>query len=210
MGGPSIDDLTVSAKAFNGYAAADRSWARLRELTGRRVDLAVPGHRAALHEWLNAWGCRVRYPRPGEPPAFDEGVHAWWRDWGARLPGTGLAWLRDAEVDVLAAAYEALNATVVAPPPRARTLGPTAAAKALYAVTPAAAMPWDAAIAARLHGGRDAEAYRRHLRLGRAWARAVLDEAGTDEEALAAAVGRPGHSLAKLLDEWCYLAFTVG
>jgi hypothetical protein len=207
---PSLDDLRVSAKTFNGYANPDRSWARFCELTAPAVDLARAEHRAALHEWLNAWGCRVRYPRPEEPLAFDEGIAAWWAQWAARLPQAPLVDLDDGQVDELSAAFGALSATTVAPPPRGRTLGPTAAAKALYALVPAAAMPWDAAIAAKLHGARDAAAFGRHLRLGRQWARAVLDEAGSTEEDLAALVGRPGHSLAKLLDEYCYLAFTLG
>ena len=93
---------------------------------------------------------------------------------------------------------------------RARSLGPTAAAKLLYALRPHALMPWDAAIAQHLHGARDAAAYASHQRLGRDWARRLLAEAGLAEAELAAAFGQPGRSLAKMLDDYCYLVFTRG
>lgn len=68
-------------------------------------------------------------------------------------------------------------------------------------------MPWDAAIATRLHGGRDAAAFERHLRTGRAWARAALAESGLDEEALAAGSAGP-IPLAKVLDEYLYVTLS--
>ena len=42
---------------------------------GRRLD-RVPAHRDALLAWLNAWGCRIRTPRPGEPTPFQDSRRA--------------------------------------------------------------------------------------------------------------------------------------
>ena len=70
-------------------------------------------------------------------------------------------------------------------------------------------MPWDLAIAERLHGGRDATAFVAHLTLGREWARQLLQESGRDEAVLAAELGQPGASLARLLDQYCYVRFTL-
>jgi len=69
-------------------------------------------------------------------------------------------------------------------------------------------MPLDAAIATRLHGKRDSAAYGQHQRLGRTWATAIIAEAGGDEAAVPAMVGRPGMSLAKILDEYLYVTIT--
>lgn len=69
-------------------------------------------------------------------------------------------------------------------------------------------MPWDAAIAIRQYGARDAAAFATHLRTGRDWAVAVTQEAGTAEEAVPALVGRPTVSLAKLLDEYLWVVLT--
>ncbi|WP_328789623.1 MmcQ/YjbR family DNA-binding protein [Streptomyces sp. NBC_00273] len=200
---PSLAELRASAEVFNGFAGVDRSWQALREETGGALDLSLAAHRSALHRWLNSWGCRIRYPREGEPDAFGAGLAAWWgRHALAHAP---LARLTPREISRFAAAYEELAALPIG----RRSLGPTAAAKALYALRPDSVMPWDAAIAVRLHGVRDGAAFARHLELGRSWARTALEEGGgLDEAALCAEIGRPGVSLAKILDEHLYVTIT--
>lgn len=109
------------------------------------------------------------------------------------------------EIARFARAYEELAALPIG----RRSLGPTAASKALYALRPDSVMPWDAAIADRLHGVRDGAAFARHLETGRTWARAALAEAGgPDERTLCAGIGRAGVSLAKILDEHLYVTIT--
>ncbi len=202
---PGLAGLHATAEVFNGFPGVDRSWLALRAATGT-LDLSVPAHRDALHRWLNSWGCRIRYPREGEPDAFGAGLAAWWERHHA-LPDAPLAALGPREVSRLAKAYAELAAVPVG----RRSLGPTAASKALYALRPASVMPWDAAIADRLHGARDGAAFARHLRTGGAWARAVLAEAGgLHEAALCAELGRPEVSLAKILDEYLYVTITYG
>ncbi|MCX4748172.1 MmcQ/YjbR family DNA-binding protein [Kitasatospora sp. NBC_01287] len=205
--GPSLAQLRSAAAVFAGYGV-DSGWQRWAAATGSGSDLAAAEHRAALHRWLNSWGCRIRYPRPGEPDLFDAALAAWWTEHGASLPEQGVAIsnLTDHQISALATAYAELAALRVSP---ARTLGPTAAAKALYALRPAAVMPWDAAIATRLHGARDGAAFHRHLRCGRAWARAVLAESGLAEAELPAALGRPTVPLAKVLDDYLYVTITA-
>lgn len=207
---PGTAELRSTAAVFNGYANVDASWLRLLESTRPGLDLARGEHRTALLRWLNSWGCRIRYPREGEPDRYDEQLALWWRQYGATLPSVGLPELTDDQIDTLAAAFGALAAVQVSAGKATRTLGPTAGAKALYALRPQSVMPWDAAIAQSLHGTRDADAFGRHLRLGRSWAQAVLAEAATTQEALPELVGRPTVSLAKLLDEYLYLELTVG
>ena len=48
-----------------------------------------------------------------------------------------------------------------------------------------------------------------HLRLGRRWARDLLATSALDEEALLADLDRSGATLAKVLDEYCYLRYTA-
>jgi hypothetical protein len=202
---PTLDRLARSVEVFNGYANADRSWHEFVAQTAPGADLSRPQHRRLLHRWLNSWGCRIRYPRDGEPDLFDAAVAGWWAGFGATLPTGALRLAGDDDLATLGAAYAALAAAPAGP---GRTLGATAAAKALYALRPDTVMPWDAAIALALHGARDAAAYTRHLALGRAWAAALVVEAGVDDAALPALLGRPGVSLAKLLDEYTYVCIT--
>lgn len=206
---PNLADLRSTAAVFNGFANVDASWLRLADATRPTIDLSLAGHRTMLLRCLNSWGCRIRYPREGEPAPFDAAILAWWQSWGSALPKVSLALLEDPDIDAVAAAYAALTAVPVSAGRARRTLGPTAAAKALYALRPQAIMPWDAAIAARLYAGRDGTAFGRHLRLGRAWALAVIAEAGVGESEVPALVGRPAVSLAKVLDEYLYVTITM-
>ena len=209
---PDLQTLRAAVVAFGG--AGDRSWAALAEATAPALNPLRPVHRRALRIWLNAWGCRLRYPRAGEPDPFDLGLARWWRWRGAALVGSDgrLARLTDEQIGYAAECYADLAALPIALGNGARSLGPTAASKLLYALRPAALMPWDAAIAKHLHGARDSAAYARHLRLGRDWALRILAEGGgdeaKDEAALADALGQPGRTLAKMLDDYCYLEIT--
>lgn len=164
---------------------------------------------AAL-KWLNSWGCRIRYPRPGEPDVFGPALHEWTARWYKLLPApdTRLSDLTDDDIEPLGECYAGLCALGAGTPERPRTLGATAASKLLHGLRPYALVPWDEAIARKLHGARDAAAYTAHQRLNRDWARRVLAESGGDEEALANLYGCPGRPLSKMLDDYAYLTLT--
>ncbi|MET8102478.1 hypothetical protein ABZV29_39580 [Streptomyces sp. NPDC005236] len=210
--------LQAAVQRFAQYTRVDEIWEEYLSATGARPDLAESAHRKALLRWLNLAGCRIRYPKPGEPDPFDEGLTAWWHRRGADLPHRALAELTDAEIDALRDCFTELAAAPAALSPatgRVRALGPTAAAKALHALRPHTLMPWDEAIAGHLHGARDGAAYAAHQRLGRDWAAGLLTEAGLgtrvqDALAFADVLGRPSRPLPKMLDDYCYLAITVG
>jgi hypothetical protein len=209
-----VGGLRAAVSTFASSFGAGSGDSGLAVVTGEDVDLSLLDHRRALHRWLNAWGCRIRYARPGEPDLFDTGVAAWWSGRGADVASvTGsLSELTDDEIGRLGAAFEDLSSTPIARSTAGigRTMGATASAKALYALRPRAVMPWDLAIAERLHGGRDATAFVAHLRLGRDWASQLSRDTGWDEATLATELGQPGASLARLLDQYCYVRFTLG
>jgi hypothetical protein len=205
---PTLADLRETSALFTGLGDVDRATRELEEATRPRLDLALAAHGDALLLWLNAWGCRIRVPRPGEPMPFQDSIRVWWADWDGALPTRALARLGEADIARLGAAHDALAALTVTAGDPVRTLSSTAAAKTLFAIRPRTVMPWDKGIAVALHGARDGAAFARHQRLGREWARALLDETGLTETRLVAAVGRPGAPLAKLLDEYCYVRIT--
>ena len=151
--GPTVAELERAVLEFGGYANVDRSWTVLSEVTGAEADPSRQEHRQALFTWLNAWGCRLRYPRPGEPDVFDTELAVWWTEHAAHLPGTGesLIDLSDAQVAALGECFAGLAAMPAVGGPRSRALGSTAASKLLYALRPKTLMPWDEAIATRLH-----------------------------------------------------------
>jgi hypothetical protein len=206
---PHLADLRRAAGVFSRFASADTAWLRFADVTRPAPDLSLASHCDLLLRFLNAWGCRIRYPRAGEPAPFGAALSAWWQSWQPALPQVSLPWLQDRDIDAVAAAYAALAAVPVSDGRPRRTLGPTAAAKALYALRPQSVVPWDAAIAMRTQGGRDGAAFGRHLRLCRAWATALIAETGTGESGLPALIGRPAVPLAKILDEYLYVTYTM-
>jgi len=212
--GPTVVELRAVLAGPGALGGTDRSYDALLAATAPAIDPSRRAHRAALHRWLNAWGCRIRYPQPGEPDRFDRSLAAWWRRRAATFGPVHepLAALPDLDVEVIADAYADLSGVAIAVDARghARTMGPTAAGKCLYALRPRSVMPWDLMIAQRLHGGRDRAAFADHLRLGRRWAQGLLADSGLDEPGLLAELDRSETTLAKVLDEYCYLRYTLG
>jgi hypothetical protein len=202
--------LRAAVLAFDPDGRPDPAWAAFAAATSPRVDLSVAAHRRAALSWLNAWGCRIRYPRAGEPDIFDRGLADWWARCATRLPGSTarLVRLSDRQIDAIGRCFAQLAAAPAGAPDRPRSLGPTAAAKLLYALRPQSVVPWDEAIAMALHGGRDGAAFAAHQRLAREVAARVLAEAAVDESGLATLIGRPGRPLTKMLDDYWYLALT--
>lgn len=194
---PEPDSLRKAVAAFGGGPCEPPS-----------LDLTTAAGRRGLLTLLNAWGCRIPYPRDGEADSFDVAVGAWARRRQADLPAAPLAELTDADLAPLGECFAELAAAEVGRPGRARRLGPTAASKALHMLRPRSLMPWDAAIAERLHGGRGPAEYVAHQRLGRDWAKELLETTGLDEHALTLTLGGPGRTLAKILDDYCYVRFT--
>jgi hypothetical protein len=103
-------DLRRTAAVFNGFSNVDGSWLRLIADTEPMIDLALAEHRTILLRWLNSWGCRIRYPRSGEPTPFDSGIAQWWRTWQPALPQVIIAQLTDTDIKGIGDAYDDLAA----------------------------------------------------------------------------------------------------
>ncbi|MFE2248352.1 MmcQ/YjbR family DNA-binding protein, partial [Streptomyces lavendulae] len=80
---PGLARLGEAAAVFGAFPGVDRSWLALVADTAPGLDLSRAAHRAALHRWLNAWGCRIRYPRDGGRAPHPGGGR---RGGGARPP----------------------------------------------------------------------------------------------------------------------------
>ena len=83
---PHLADLRRSAGVFSRFARADTAWLRFTDATRPAPDLSLASHRDLLLRLLNAWGCRIRYPREGEPAPFGAALSAWWKSWPPALP----------------------------------------------------------------------------------------------------------------------------
>jgi len=212
---PTLSQLAALLRSCPQRDSADSSPAVLLSATGGAADLAVAGQRDELRRWLNRWGCRLRYPQPGEPDVFSGSLAQWWASSGSGLPDDPVAELSDADVGTLADGYADLAARPAAllsrggAPVGHRAISATAASKIMFALRPETVPPWDAAIARATAGGTSRDHFASHLEAARAWAGAVQDEARRHGIAdVPAYVGRPGSSLARVWDEWLYLTIT--
>jgi hypothetical protein len=202
----SRDEVTGWLAAFGAAAGDDSASRKLTERTGGRIDLTAEDHRIALILWLRAWGCR--HLRRADTGLTSEALRAWWSEWGSRLPGdqSTLTGLGEDALAVAGLAYDALRSR-----PGARrsvkgtdldvAFGDTAAAKALYALRPRVFPPWDETI--RLAFGRPGggAAYVRLLRLSAAALDGLAARLGVPPGDLPEALGRPGSTPPRLIDE---------
>ena len=122
-------------------------------------DVRLPAHREALFRWLNSWGCR-QFAKAHHAGIASESLVRWADTWLHQLPehGIRLTALEDLDLDVAAAAYAELQASVASERSTKSgtvrvTYGPTGAAKALFALRPDVFPPWDDPI--RRHFGYD-------------------------------------------------------
>ncbi len=206
---PDLRRLHAAVRIFSTNARG--SYAEFVSATQPFPDFSVRAHREALHCWLNRWGCRIRYPRPGEEQPFDQSISSWWSEHGGKLPprSVRLTRLSDAHIDALADAFDGLRVRLAASHSgRRRTIGPTAASKTLFAIRPTAVTAWDRSIARFLYGSPSREAFAAHLQKARTCARALLLESELTEDGLAREVEREGQPLSKLLDEYWYVTIS--
>jgi hypothetical protein len=129
----------------------------------------------------------------------------WSHKWKRRLPRIDLQSLQARQLDALAGAYGELIAIP--------EFGPTAASKALFALCPYAAMPWDAAIQAGFGLlGREPEKYREMLVLSGSEANTVMADAARhgvgDPQALLSRAESRAITLPELLDRYHWVTIT--
>jgi hypothetical protein len=213
---PTLAGLATVVPPY-GKFRLDGTLAAARTAIGDRPDLTNPEHAAELLTWLSKWQCRIRKPGPGEDNVFADSLAAWWTSFEAELPSVtvGLAQMSNAELQQLGDAYADLYMSrgAVNTNGRRRRVGPTAAAKLLYFVRPQGVTAWDKAISKRTGGGRDSDAFLRHLRLCRSWAESIEAEGqqlGLKPDEIGPHLGRPTSSVAKPIDEWLYGTITGG
>ena len=175
--GPSLDAL-ANVLAGSPMGAPDKSIERLHQATRNKPNPSKPGHVVELRVWLNAWNCRIPYPRDGvdlQVPSLD----AWWKKHRRHLSDVPLQDLDDQGLDSFANAYEDLidmpaginNVGTV------RSLAPTASSKLLWILRPQTACPWDVRIAKAGGQGSQRDGYANHLRKARSWAQGITQEA---------------------------------
>jgi hypothetical protein len=144
-------------------------------------------------------------------------LRLWWEQWGERLPGEHaiLTELRDAQLLVVEQAYDALRTA----PAAGRSLkgreidvlfGDTAAAKTMFAARPQVFMPWDDPIRLAFRWWGGGAAYVQLLRLASSALEGMASRFTASVTDMPEALGRPGSSPPKLVDEYLWTRITKG
>lgn len=208
--------LAYACKIYGGLTGFDARYFAFLNETGGTLDFDSKVHMKALLVWLRSWGCR-QFALAHEGLAV-ESILRWARRWESKLPGRSAALdrLSDADIEEAADAFADLSRCLASKKTRDEEqqdvrVGPTGAAKILFAARPTVFPPWDDAIRKTLgfDGGRPS--YRRYLAAMRNQLRELCAEAsevGIPAESIPLEVGRPRSTLPKLIDEYNWVTAT--
>jgi hypothetical protein len=208
--------LAYACKIYGGLTGFDASYFAFLNETGGTLDFDSKVHMKALLVWLRSWGCR-QFALAHEGLAV-ESILRWARRWESKLPGRSAALdrLSDADIEEAADAFADLSRCLASKKTRDEEqqdvrVGPTGAAKILFAARPTVFPPWDDAIRKALgfDGGRPS--YRRYLAEVRDQVRRLCAEAselGIPAESIPLELGRPSSTLPKLVDEYKWVTAT--
>jgi hypothetical protein len=161
--------LAYVCRAYGDLTSFDAGYLAFLDETGETLDFNSTVHMNALLVWLRKWGCRQFALAPDDLAA--ESIPRWARRWESKLPGRSAALnrLSDADIEETAAAFADLSRCLAS---KKRThngrqydvhVGPTGAAKILFAARPRAFPPWDDAIRKTLGFDGSRPSYRRYL-----------------------------------------------
>jgi hypothetical protein len=213
-----LSELAFACYVYAGVSNYDESYLRFRRVTGSSPDLLKAEHRRAVLKWLREWGCR-QFNREDQDHASAQ-ILEWYEEFGSSLFAghVELPRLGDTELVRVGEAYDRLSNMIAGHRRRAHSthavsIGPTGAAKILFAIRPHALPPWDDAIRRAFGYDRSPKAYLSFFR----HVRSLLDDLakscereGFELADLPRKLGRPHSTLPKLIDEYYWVTITRG
>ncbi len=209
-------DLATACYFYGRLTKYDNSYSKFINETKPRLDLSNENHRLALLKWLNSWGCR-QFARKDHNKASAK-LAKWFEKYGSTLPADSVhLWqLEISHYTQIAEAYDSLSNIVASTRSNKSksykvSIGPTGAAKILFAIRPHSMLPWDEPIRKVLNFGGDAGQYIEFLKQTKTLLISLEGEcqkAGFRLEELPAKIGRENSSVPKLIDEYYWVTIT--
>ncbi len=209
-------ELEYACRIYASLTGFDTGYLTFLHETGGELDFKNPVHVKSLLVWLNSWGCRQF------AIAYHDQAAASIRTWAQRrehsLPdlSTTLGTLSNEDVEAVGEAYADLSGCFASERTRSDSrskvqVGPTGAAKILFAARPQAIPPWDDPIRARLGFDGSARSFCEYLLRVREEISQLRIEAlrlGVRPEDIPQEVGRPASTIPKLIDEYNWITIT--
>lgn len=213
-----LSQLAYACRIYAGFTQFDASYLTFLDRTGGRLDFRDPMHMKALLTWLNSWGCRqfaVDYHQQAS-----QSILGWAERREPALPDSSrrLDHLSDKDIQTIADAYADLSQCRACQRTRKSgnydvRVGPTGAAKILFAARPLAFPPWDDPIRAKLGYDNSRHSYCQYLVRVRQDVGELCSEGlrlGIAAQDIPTEVGRPRSTLPKLVDEYNWVTVTKG
>ncbi len=212
-----LRELSFASYVYAGMSDYDSSYKRFRSETSPQIDLSIPKHQISLLRWLNDWGCR-QFSKDHHALAANE-ISLWYNSFSTRFFSTQkmLLSLSNDELNFVQEAFGDLMHRTASMRKTGNTqtsrigIGPTGAAKILFALRPNAMVPWDIPIRSDHKLDGSAQSYRSFLITVRDHLfelKSECEKHGIQFENLPVLLGRPESSLVKLVDEFFWVTIT--
>lgn len=209
-----LGELAFACHVYSYTTNYDSSFRRLLSATKLRLDLHDDNHLMYLLKWLNVWGCRQFSIKDYKLAAGE--IKSWYGKFAEILVPEEKTLISLSEDDLkgIESAYSNLCSKTASNrrsrngEPSPVIVGPTGAAKILFALRPNSLIPWDEAIRKKFDPDRTANPYSEYLRK----AINLLEELskdckenGFELSELPQKLNRPESSLAKIIDEFYWV-----
>ena len=211
-----LGDLAFACYLYGSFTEDDMYYADFLKITNNSPDLEKDDHRVALIKWLNQWGCR-QFAIEYHDDASKE-ILIWYRNCkNLLMPKDKNLWeLTEMEISSAIKAYGDLSGKIAScrinkGKKVSVRIGPTGAAKILFAIRPKSLLPWDIPIREELDFDETAESYKEFIKK----VIAELDEIdkyckknGIKLVDLPEILNRPYSTVPKLIDEYYWVTIT--
>lgn len=212
-----LSELALAVYLYECFTRSDEGYEKLVKATGHKCDLAKSTHRDALIKWLRNWGCRQFALKHHE--LASRGLLNWHKQFGKKLPARGakLWQSSDSTLEGYAELFNSLASLRASIRKRKGgksnvRVGPTGAAKILFAIRPNVFPPWDDYIK-KNRGYRGPDGYARFLKDTKQLLldlKLQCDGICIAIEDLPKKLHRRWSSVPKLIDEYYWVTITNG
>ena len=213
-----LSNLAFACFLYAQFTNYDNSYLSFLQTTNYHPDLVNPEHRKALLIWLNQWGCRQFAIKYHEFASSE--ILAWYAQFNSTFFGQdkNLWELTEAEINSVGPAYKVLSKKRASFRKRkgntaSVSIGPTGAAKILFAIRRNARIPW--VILIRSHYGYDSSgaSYLTYLYRVKSILKELEDTCNKNRFTLAQLpkqLRRNNSTVPKLIDEYHWVTITNG
>jgi hypothetical protein len=212
-----LADIAIATYIYYHMTNYDHSYQKLVDNTDR-LDLNLDTHRKFLLKWLNAWGCR-QFKTDFHDLASKE-IQEWYQSNQSLLfsPDKHLLMLSNSDIGLVEKVYDNLVCRIISQRQKKKsivnenvTIGPTGAAKILYALRPFVFIPWDVPMRREFKLNGSGRSYIKYLEIVRMHLRELEEECiknGFQLLDLPNRLGKGNSSILKLVDEYFWITIT--